>query len=138
MIRFFALHPTAANLLMLLLIFVGVVTLPELKRETLPEIKRYEVEIKILYPGATPQDIEQKLCSPLEEAIEGTSFLEEIRCESRHSMAVAVVEMLEAGDFRVFMDDIESAVDEIDSFPDETEAPVIRELAVLKMLLLSP
>ncbi len=128
MIRFFAKHPTAANLLMLLLIFIGVITLPELKRETLPEIKRYEVEVKILYPGATPQDIEQQLCLPLEDAIEGISFLEEIRCEARHSMAIAVVEMLEAGSFRVFMDDIESAVDEIDSFPDDVEEPIISEL----------
>jgi len=128
MIRFFALHPTAANLLMLLLMLTGIVTLPALKRETLPEIKQYEVEIKIAYPGATPQDIEQKLCSPLEDAIEGVSFLEEIRCESRHSMVLVVAEMLETGDFRIFMDDIESAVDEIDSFPDDIEEPIIREL----------
>ncbi len=128
MIRFFALHPTAANLLMLLLMLTGIVTLPALKRETLPEIKQYEVEIKIAYPGATPQDIEQKLCSPLEDAIEGISFLEEIRCESRHSMVLVVAEMLETGDFRIFMDDIESAVDEIDSFPDDIEEPIIREL----------
>ena len=128
MIRFFALHPTAANLLMFLLMMIGIVTLPALKRETLPEIKQYEVEVKILYPGATPQEIEQKLCSPIEDAIEGISFLEEIRCESRHSMALVVVEMLETGDFRVFMDDVESAVDEIDSFPVDSEEPVIREL----------
>ena len=97
MIRFFALHPTAANLLMFLLIMTGLVTLPALKRETLPEIKQYEVEVKILYPGATPQEIEQKICSPIEDAIEGISFLEEIRCESRHSMALVIVEMLETG-----------------------------------------
>jgi len=46
MIRFFTLHPTAANLLMLFLLFIGFVTLPTLKRETLPEIKKYEVEVK--------------------------------------------------------------------------------------------
>ncbi len=128
MIRFFALHPTAANLLMALLMFVGIVTLPDLKRETLPEIKYYEVEIKILYPGATPQEIEQKLCQPLEDALEGISFLEEIRCEARHSQALTVAGMLEAGDFRLFMNDIESAVDEIDSFPNDIEEPVIREM----------
>lgn len=55
MIRFFTLHPTAANLLMLFLLFIGFVTLPTLKRETLPEIKKYEVEVKIVYPAATPQ-----------------------------------------------------------------------------------
>jgi Cu/Ag efflux pump CusA len=58
-----------------LLIILGVITLPTLKRETFPEIKRYEIEVKIVYPGATPLEIEQKLCRPLEDAIDGTSFI---------------------------------------------------------------
>lgn len=128
MVRFFAHHPTAANLLMLLFIFMGLETVPKLKRETLPEIKTREVEIKVVYPGATPIEIEQKICRPLEEEIEGISFIEEIRCESRHALGIATVKMLEDGDFSIFLDDINSAVDEIDSFPEDTEEPVILEL----------
>ena len=128
MIRYFTLHPTASNLLMLLLMFAGFITLPNIKRETLPEIKAYEMEVKVFYPGATPQEVELKICRPLEDVFEGISFVEEIRCESRQSLAIAVVAMLEQGDFRQFIDDIQSAVDEIDSFPDETEEPIIREI----------
>jgi multidrug efflux pump subunit AcrB len=126
-IRFFAAHPTAANLLMLLLIMAGLITLPNLKRESLPEIKTREIEIKIVYPGATPGEIEQKICRPLEDVIEGISFIEEMRCEARHSLALAFVKMLEDGDLSDFIDDINSAVDEIDSFPEDIEEPVIRE-----------
>ena len=128
MIRFFTLHPTAANLLMLFLLFIGFLTLATLKRETLPEIKKYEVEVKIVYPGATPNDIEEKICLPLEDAIEGISFVEETSCQAHHSYAVAVIKMFEVGDFLVFMDDINSAVDEIDSFPSDSEEPVISEV----------
>ena len=128
MIRYFAAHPTAANLFMGLLLLLGLVTLPSLKRETLPEIKRHEVEIQIVYAGATPLEVEQKVCRLLEEAMEGISFIDEIRCESRSSLAVATIKMQEYGDFFIFMDDIKSGVDEIDSFPLEIEEPVIREL----------
>lgn len=128
MIRFFTTHPTAANLLMLLLLFAGITTLPTIKRETLPEIKRYEVEVKIVYPGATPTDIEEKICLPLENAIEGTSFIEEISCQAQHSHAIAIIKMFETGNFSIFMDDINSAVDEIDSFPDDSEEPIITEV----------
>jgi len=128
MIRFFTLHPTAANLLMLFLLFIGFVTLPSIKRETLPEIKKYEVEVKIIYPGATPNDIEEKICLPMEDAIEGISFVEETSCQAHHSYAVAIIKMFEAGDFLVFMDDINSAIDEIDSFPSESEEPIISEV----------
>ncbi|MCF7972138.1 MAG: efflux RND transporter permease subunit, partial [Methylococcaceae bacterium] len=98
MIRYFILHPTAANLLMGLLMVLGLVTLPILKRETFPEIKHYEIEVKIVYPGATPLEIEQKLCRPLEDAIDGTSFIDEVRCEPRQSLAIATVKMQESGD----------------------------------------
>ncbi|TXL07302.1 hypothetical protein BMR07_05025, partial [Methylococcaceae bacterium CS1] len=112
MIRYFILHPTAANLLMGLLIIMGLVTLPTLKRETFPEIKHYEIEVKIMYPGATPRKIEQKICKPLENTIDGTSYIDEMRCESRQSMAVAAINMQEQGDFVQFNNDIRSAVDE--------------------------
>ena len=128
MIRFFTLHPTAANLMMALLILVGLITLPSLKRETLPEIKTLEVEVKVVYPGATPLEVEQKLCWPLEDAIDGISFIDETRCEARQSMAIATVKMLEEGDFSLFMDDINSAIDEVDSFPEDSEEPIILEL----------
>jgi len=128
MIRFFTVHPTAANLLMLFLIFIGITTLPSIKRETLPEIKKYEVEVKIVYPGATPNDIEEKVCLPLEDAVESISFVEEVSCQAHHSYATTIIKMFEAGDFSVFMDDINSAVDEIDSFPDDLEEPIISEV----------
>ncbi len=57
MIRFFAAHPTAANLLMLILMAVGLITLPDIKRETFPEINAYSVEIRVPYPGAAPADV---------------------------------------------------------------------------------
>ncbi|MCK5666849.1 MAG: efflux RND transporter permease subunit, partial [Thiotrichaceae bacterium] len=128
MIRYFILHPTAANLLMGLLIILGLVTLPTLKRETFPEIEHYEIEVKVLYPGATPREIEQKICKPLENTIDGTSYIDEMRCESRQSMAVATIKMQEQGDFEQFNNDIRSAVDEVENFPDDSEEPIIREL----------
>ncbi len=128
MIRYFASHPTAANLMMLILIFAGFTTLPSLKRESLPEIKTYEVEVKVRYPGATPQDVEQKICRPLEDSLDGISFIKEMRCESRQGLAIAVLEMMEEGNFNLFKGDIDSAVDEIDSFPEQAEQPIIREL----------
>jgi len=128
MIRYFILHPTAANLLMGLLIILGLITLPTLKRETFPEIEHYEIEVKILYPGATPREIEQKICKPLENTIDGTSYIDEIRCESRQSMAIATIKMQQQGDFEQFSNDIRSAVDEVENFPDDSEEPIIKEL----------
>ncbi|MEH6472744.1 MAG: efflux RND transporter permease subunit, partial [Halopseudomonas sp.] len=127
MIRFFAAHPTAANLLMGLFLLAGILALPDIKRETFPEIDKYEVKISVAYPGAAPVDVELGICKPLEDAMDGISFMEEKRCEARNSIGIMTLKMLEAGDFSEFMNDVNSAVDGVDSFPQDSETPIVEE-----------
>ncbi len=127
MIRHFAAHPTAANLLMGLFILAGLLALPEIKRETFPDIDRFEVQINVAYPGATSADVELGICLPLEDALDGISFIEEKRCEARSNTGVMTVKMLEEGDFRTFLDDIKTAVDGISNFPESSEQPTVIE-----------
>ncbi len=128
MIQFFAKHPTAANLMMVMFLLAGMLTLPSIKRETFPEVKSFEVEIRVPYPGAAPKDVETGICKPLEDALDGISFIEEKRCQARTSIAIMTVKMLEAGDFSKFLDDVKSEVDAVDNFPDESEVPTVKEL----------
>ncbi len=128
MIRFFAKHPTAANLMMVMFLLAGMLTLPSIKRETFPEVKSFEVEIRVPYPGAAPKDVETGICKPLEDALDGISFIEEKRCQARTSLGIMTVKMLEAGDFSAFLDDVKSEVDAVDNFPDESEIPTVKEL----------
>ena len=128
MISFFAKHPTASNLLMLFLLVLGVSALPTLERETFPEFAPQEVQVNVPYPGATPEDVEQAICKRLEDAIDAVNEVEEVRCQALENSASAVVTMTERGDFAQFMDDIKSAVEAIDSFPEQVELPVIEQL----------
>ena len=60
-IRFFANHPTAANLLMLIFIFLGLGTVQDIRRETFPDFTPKEVEIIVTYPGASTEEIEEEM-----------------------------------------------------------------------------
>jgi multidrug efflux pump subunit AcrB len=128
MIRYFAAHPTAANILMFIILLLGIAALPELNRETFPEIKLYKVQVTINYPGANASEVESGICNPLEDATDGISFLVERSCEARDNVGIMVLEMQESGDMQQFIDDINSAVDGITEFPDDAETPVIDEL----------
>ncbi|WP_413665525.1 efflux RND transporter permease subunit [Microbulbifer sp. CNSA002] len=128
MIRFFAIHPTAANLLMVGLMLAGFFVLPTMKRETMPEIDKFEVQVSVFYPGAATAEVEDSICLPLEEATDGIPFIDERRCEAADNLGVMKLKMQEAGDMGQFLADIESAVDAIDSLPAESERPVIEEL----------
>lgn len=128
MIRFFAEHKNAANILMMAIVLLGLATLPSLNKETFPEIKNRNVQVSVAYPGASPLEIEESLCQPLEDATDGISFLEEQRCVAKDNLGVFTAKMQEAGDRSTFLDDIKAAVDGINTFPDDVEEPVIKQL----------
>lgn len=128
MIRYFAAHPTAANIVMLAIIAIGLATLPFLNKETFPEIQGDQVKVTVAYPGASPVDVEEGICRPLEEAMEDVSYLKEQRCIAIDNLGSMVVVMQEQGTMQSFMDDIKSVVDAIDHFPEASELPIVEEL----------
>ncbi|MEE4241639.1 MAG: efflux RND transporter permease subunit [Desulfopila sp.] len=142
MIRFFAGHPTAANLLMLGFLIAGILSVPRVLRETQPDFAASEVEIRLAYPGATAQEVADVICRRVEDAMDSVTFIEEIRADAREGVAVIVLEMASDGDFQVFKDDIETQIDTIDDFPAEVEEPVIREIGrtdpVISLLVSGP
>lgn len=129
MIDWFTRHPTAANLLMGAIMILGLTALPGLQRESLPEIQNDKVQITVIYKGATAEEVEDAVCRRLEDALEGITELDEMRCEAREGVAIATAVMIEGRDMARFLEDVKSEVDAIDDFPDDTELPVIEELA---------
>ena len=72
MIGYFARHPTAANLLMAALRAIGLLSASSLRRETFPDVTPSEVRVRIVYPGATAEEVEEAICQRVEEAITGS------------------------------------------------------------------
>ena len=127
MIRYFAGHPTAANLLMLILLVMGLLSLPDMKRETFPEFSSGAVQITVPYPGAAAEDVEDGICRIIEDALDTVSNIDELRCEAREGVAIAMADAQEGADMQIFLDDINAAVDAITTFPDLAETVVVEE-----------
>lgn len=128
MIRWFAAHPTAANLLLILILATGLFTALQLTRETFPDYLPPEVSITMEYRGATAADVEEAICQRLGEALQRVDYMEELSCTSRDNQASAVASMEPRGDMGRFLDDIRTEIDALTDLPEEAEAPIIREL----------
>ena len=122
MIRFFAGHPTIANLLMILFLVAGLFVAPSLLRETFPRAAQNEVEITVPYPGARPEDVESAICERIENALDAVTGIERQSCEAREGSARAVVRKRESEDFQSFVSQVKSEIDAITDFPDRAEA----------------
>ena len=79
MIAYFAKHPTAANLLMLIMLAAGALSVGKLRRETLPDALPVEVEVTVRFPGATAREVEESIVDRLENELESIQFLKEMR-----------------------------------------------------------
>jgi len=128
MIRYFAAHPTISNILMMAIIALGLASLGSLNRESFPQLKPSKVQVTVVYPGAAPADVEAGICIPLEDATDGISFLKEQECDARDNIAIFTLEMQESGEIREFTDDIITAIDAIQNFPENIESPVVKQL----------
>ena len=128
MIRYCAAHPTVANLLMILLLALGLSALPNIKRETFPDFAAEEVEARVVYPGASAEDVENAVCQRLEDAVDAISEVSETRCESREGLATLVVKMIDGEDIDRFLNDVKSEIEAISTLPEQAESPTIRQL----------
>jgi len=135
MIAFFARHPTAANLLMIVFLAVGVLSLGRLRRETFPDFRPTEVEVRIVYRGATAEEVEEAVCQRVEDALDRVRFVKELRSDARDGLAIVTVRMEPEGKYQAFKDEIDTAVAAIDDFPPEVEEPAITQLHTTDLVL---
>ncbi|MGE3247412.1 MAG: efflux RND transporter permease subunit, partial [Beijerinckiaceae bacterium] len=128
MIRYFASHPTAANLVMIGFLAIGLVSLPMLPRETFPRLEPNRVEVSVVYPGARAEDVREAICGRIEDAIGKVDQVLETKCEAREGIGRATVKMREGANLDRFTSDIKTQIDAITSFPQSSERAIIKQL----------
>jgi multidrug efflux pump subunit AcrB len=118
-------NSVAANLLMLLLLVGGLLVGTTLKQEVLPDFDLDIVTISVVYPGASPEEVEQGIILSIEDAVQGLDGVKEVTSSAQEGMGRVTVELLLGEDLQKLARDIESEVDRITSFPEEAEEPEI-------------
>ncbi|MBD3802297.1 MAG: efflux RND transporter permease subunit [Thioclava sp.] len=124
MIRLFAGHRTAANILMIAISGLGLLALPMMQRDTFPETPPSDVSVRITYPGAAPAEVETGICTVLDPVLMKVENLAKLTCLARENAAQVTAEMIEGADMTRFYNDIKDAVDGVTSFPTKADDPV--------------
>jgi multidrug efflux pump subunit AcrB len=124
MIEWFARNGVAANLLMVLIFFMGYWSLSSrTPLEVFPEFEREVVNIVMVYRGATPLEVEESIVIRIEEAIEDLQDIKKIVSNAYEGVARVRVELESGSSPRDVLDDIKNRVDAVNTFPDDAERP---------------
>jgi multidrug efflux pump subunit AcrB len=134
-IAWFARNGVAANLLMLLIIAGGTMTVLNLQKEVFPEIDTDMITVTVPYLGAAPEEVEEAVCVRVEEAIQDLQGIKQLTSSADEGVGTVTVEVEDGYDTRELLDDIKARVDAIDTFPAETERPVVQEVLLTRKVL---
>ena len=126
-IRWFVKNDVAANLLMILILFLGLYALAtRITLEVFPAIELDNVIISVTYRGATPKDVEEAVVIRIEEAIQDLIGIEKMTSTAFEGAATINVEVAKGYKPRELLDEIKSRVDAITTFPDGIERPTFQ------------
>ncbi len=127
-LSWFASNHVAANLLMILIAAAGLLSIFSTRLEVFPEMSLDMINIMVPYLGASPSDVEEGVCTRVEEAIAGVEGIKRMTSTAAEGMGSTLVEVDEFADVKEVLDDIKAEIDTIITFPKETEKPIISEL----------
>ena len=126
MISWFARNSVAANLLMVCILIGGLLALRDgIRLEVFPPSDPDTVTISVPLRGATPEDVELGVAVRIEESVKDLEGIERIISRSSEGSTNVQIEVDPDYDPRQLLDDIKSRVDAINTFPADTEKPVI-------------
>ena len=94
--------------------------------EVFPDITIPIINVSVVYPGASPEDIEESICVKVEEQVQGINGLKRIASSSNEGYGSINIEVENGYDIDEVKDEVKSQVDAITSFPDDAEKPTIR------------
>jgi multidrug efflux pump subunit AcrB len=127
-VAWFAENHVAANLLMAVLMVGGLVTVPWIPQKEMPDIEIDMITVSVEYLGAAPEEVEEGVCSRIEEELEGIEGIDKIRSTASEGRCTVVVELITGADVNEALDDVKNRVDALDTLPEETEKPIISQV----------
>ena len=128
LIAWFAKNPVAANLLMIIIIIGGLVTMGTIRKQFFPQVEINWLEYRAVYPGAAPQEVEEGITIKVEEALQSIQGLERVITYSNRNSSNGYFRVSETYDPQIVLEEVKSQIDSISSFPAGMERPTVERI----------
>lgn len=133
LVAFFIANPIWGNAFVFLTVIFGVLSMLNMRKSFFPEMENRIITINVMYPGASPEEMEVGVTTKIEQALEGLVGVKKMTSNSAENMASIRIEGLSDADMDEMLTDVENTVNSINSFPAGAEKPIIRRQKVSDM-----
>ena len=130
LIGWFSKNPVAANLLMLLIIAAGFISVSNISKEMFPVGELDQIQVIAVYPGAAPVEVEKAVILPMESAVQGLKGIKKINSTASRDLAVVNLEIESNEDLQEMVSLVENRIDSVVNFPEDMEKPTVKRLTI--------
>lgn len=121
-VKYFIRYGISGNVILALVLIFGFFGLNSLRRTFFPEVPSRIISIQAVYPGSSPEEIEESVVLKIEDNLKGTSGIDRVTSISNENQATVTVEIKQNADIDLVLQDVKNAVDRITSFPTGLES----------------
>ncbi|WP_082806277.1 efflux RND transporter permease subunit [Marichromatium gracile] len=142
LIGLFAHHKVAANLLMVMMILSGIFALDRLNIQFFPNFDLDIVSVRVVWTGASAEDVEDGITNPLEQRLRSVDGLNDLTSTSSQGISAITLEFDEDTDPLLALDQVRRLVDNFRNLPQDAEKPEValatRYETVARLLVSGP
>lgn len=122
-------NAAAMDIFTLVVLLVGGYSLASMRREVFPNFALEVVLVRVVYPGATPAEVEEGVCQKLEEAVRSIEHVKKVTSLASEGLGELVVELDESvPDVQRTLNELRAEVDRTAGLPELAEDPQIQQI----------
>ena len=131
-ISYFIKFPVAVNVMILAFLVFGYLGAKSMLSSFFPLTDSKLIQINLIYPGASPAEMEEGVVLKIEDNLKGTVGIDRITSVSRENSATISVEIEQGKNIDVVLADVKNAVDRVPSYPSGMEPAVIAKIETMR------
>ncbi|HUX85837.1 MAG TPA: efflux RND transporter permease subunit [Chloroflexota bacterium] len=119
-------RPVTMLMIVLGLVLMGIISYPRLPVQQLPTTSFPFVTVVINYPGASPEDMEQLVTGPVENAVSGVAGIQQVNGLSGNGLSRVSMQFANGTDVNVAANDVSQAITRLQrNLPSGIQTPSI-------------
>ena len=128
LISLFARHPTAANLVMAIMIIAGLAGLWRMNTQFFPDFGIDIVSVNIGWEGASADDVDLSIVQTIEREVRFLDDVKRVRSTAREGAASVIVEFQQGADMQTAFANVDAAVARATTLPEGSEQPDVARI----------
>jgi len=124
-------RPIAVVVIFSLFAFIGIIEYSRMKYELTPPIDISYLTVQTIYPGASPQEVEDQVTKKLEDAVSGVARVTHITSQSLENASVISLEFSSGTNLNESLQDVQRLVNaEMSELPSSVKTPSINKFSL--------